>query len=82
MSVEVRVPKLGMSMTEGVLVEWLVSDGAVVEEGTPIYSLEIEKACQEVPAPAGGVLRIIGKAGETYAVGDLIARIERGEASA
>jgi pyruvate/2-oxoglutarate dehydrogenase complex dihydrolipoamide acyltransferase (E2) component len=38
MAVDVSIPKLGMSMTEGKLVEWLVADGASVSEGTPIYS--------------------------------------------
>lgn len=76
MSAEVRIPKLGMSMTEGVLVEWLVDDGAIVEEGAPIYTLETDKANQEVESPASGKLRIIAKVGETYAVGELVAHID------
>ena len=76
MTTEVRIPKLGMSMTEGVLAEWLVPEGASVEEGSPIYVLETDKAGQEIDAPASGVLRIIAETGETYEVGALIARIE------
>lgn len=76
MSAEVRIPKLGMSMTEGVLVEWLVDDGAIVEEGAPIYTLETDKANQEVESPASGKLRIIAKVGETYPVGELVAHID------
>ena len=37
MSVPINIPKLGVSMTEGTLIEWLVADGAAVSEGDPIY---------------------------------------------
>jgi pyruvate/2-oxoglutarate dehydrogenase complex dihydrolipoamide acyltransferase (E2) component len=67
---------LGMGMSEGILSEWLAEDGAQVEEGTPIYALETDKSVQEVESPASGVLRISGKVGETYPVGDLIGTIE------
>jgi pyruvate/2-oxoglutarate dehydrogenase complex dihydrolipoamide acyltransferase (E2) component len=76
MSTEVRIPKLGMSMMEGNLAEWLVSDGAIVKAGDAIYMLESDKASQEIEAPASGVIRISAVAGETYEVGALIARIE------
>jgi pyruvate/2-oxoglutarate dehydrogenase complex dihydrolipoamide acyltransferase (E2) component len=67
--IELTMPKLGMSMTEGELAEWLVPDGAQVAEGQPIYSVESDKSTQEVEAPAAGVLRQIAAAGETYEVG-------------
>ncbi|MDB5576330.1 MAG: biotin/lipoyl attachment protein [Bradyrhizobium sp.] len=67
---------LGMGMSEGILSEWLAEDGAQVEEGTPIYALETDKSVQEVECPASGVLRISGKVGETYPVGELIGTIE------
>jgi len=69
------MPKLGMSMTEGELAEWLVPDGALVTEGQAIYSIESEKSTQEVESPASGTLRQIGSAGETYNVGDKIGEI-------
>jgi pyruvate/2-oxoglutarate dehydrogenase complex dihydrolipoamide acyltransferase (E2) component len=72
-----RVPKLAVSMQEGTLLEWLVADGALVTEGQPIYTLEIEKAAMEVEAPAGGVLHHIGVAGRTYSVGEIIGEIAR-----
>ena len=72
MSIEIRIPKLGISMEEAVLSEWLVADGAQVEAGTPLYSMETDKSAQEVEAPAAGTLQIIGKTGETYPVGELI----------
>jgi pyruvate/2-oxoglutarate dehydrogenase complex dihydrolipoamide acyltransferase (E2) component len=67
---------LSMGMTEGVLREWLVEDGAAVQEGMAIYSLESDKAVEEVQSPGAGVLRIRGKVGETYPVGELIGIIE------
>ena len=76
MSTEVLFPKIGFSMSEGTLGQWLVPDGATVREGEPIYSLESEKSTQDVEAPASGTLKIIGKAGEVYPVGALVAQID------
>ena len=76
MATEVLLPKLGFSMNEGVLAEWLVADGGQAVEGEPLYALESEKSTQEVESPASGQLRIIAEAGETYEVGTLLAVIE------
>jgi pyruvate/2-oxoglutarate dehydrogenase complex dihydrolipoamide acyltransferase (E2) component len=62
-------------MTEGVLAEWLVADGAQVNEGDPIYTLETGKAVQEIQAPASGRLMQRAQAGETYPVGTDIGEI-------
>ena len=75
MSTEVILPKLGFSMNEGSVAEWLVADGGQVTEGQPLYSLESEKSVNEIEAPASGVLRIIKPAGETYEVGTVIGEI-------
>jgi pyruvate/2-oxoglutarate dehydrogenase complex dihydrolipoamide acyltransferase (E2) component len=72
---QVTVPKIGFSMNEGVLAEWLVDDGAQVSEGQPLYALESDKSTNEVESPASGTLKIIGEIGETYEVGALIAEI-------
>jgi pyruvate/2-oxoglutarate dehydrogenase complex dihydrolipoamide acyltransferase (E2) component len=64
-----------MAMTEGVLAEWLVADGAQVKEGDPIYVLETGKAVQEVQAPVSGRLMQKAQAGETYPVGTDIGEI-------
>jgi pyruvate/2-oxoglutarate dehydrogenase complex dihydrolipoamide acyltransferase (E2) component len=76
MGVEVILPKLGFSMTEGVLAEWLVTDGDQAVEGKPLYSLESEKSVQEIESPASGTLRILQPTGETYAVGTVLGLIE------
>ncbi|WP_223448957.1 biotin/lipoyl-containing protein [Pseudomonas sp. BF-R-19] len=75
MSTQVLLPKIGFSMNEGTLSEWLVQDGASVEEGQPLYALESDKSVQEVEAPASGVLKIIAQPGETYEVGAVLAEI-------
>lgn len=76
MATEILLPKLGFSMNEGNLSEWLVKDGAQVKEGAPLYSLESEKSVQEVEAPASGTLKILKQAGEVYEVGTLIGVLE------
>ena len=75
MSIKLTIPRLEMAMTEGILAEWLVEDGQVVELGQPIYVLETEKAAQDVEAPGAG--RLVHKlaAGETYEVGAEIGEI-------
>lgn len=76
MATEIRIPKIGISMTEATLTEWLAEDGAAVEAGAPLYSLEMDKSTNEVEAPVSGTLRIVGEIGEIYEVGTLIATID------
>lgn len=75
MSVDVTLPKIGFAMEEGTLSAWFVNDGAQVTEGQPLYSLESDKSVQDIEAPASGKLEIIGRVGDTYKVGDVLARI-------
>ena len=72
---EIRIPKLGMEMTEGTLARWLVEDGAEVARDQPLYLLETDKVENEVLAPVSGVLRRVGHEGETYPVGEVIAEL-------
>jgi pyruvate/2-oxoglutarate dehydrogenase complex dihydrolipoamide acyltransferase (E2) component len=75
MPTQVLMPKIGFSMEEGVLTEWLVPDGGQAVEGQALYSLESDKSVQEVEAPASGVLKILAAPGETYKVGVVLAEI-------
>jgi pyruvate/2-oxoglutarate dehydrogenase complex dihydrolipoamide acyltransferase (E2) component len=75
-SVELSIPKLGVAMTEGELVEWLVADGTTVEAGQAIYILATEKVDNEIEAPVAGTLRTAVDAGETYPVGTVVGTIE------
>lgn len=76
MSLPICIPKLGVSMTEGTLVEWMVSDGQSVQAGDVLYRIETDKVENDVESPISGVIRIVGVEGETYAVGVHIGSIE------
>jgi 2-oxoglutarate dehydrogenase E2 component (dihydrolipoamide succinyltransferase) len=76
MSTPISIPKLGVSMTEGTLVEWLVADGDTVAAGDILYRVETDKVENEIEAPVAGVVRITGEEGETYDVGTQIGTIE------
>jgi pyruvate/2-oxoglutarate dehydrogenase complex dihydrolipoamide acyltransferase (E2) component len=75
MASRLKIPKLGMSMNEATIVEWLVADGDSVQEGQPLYLLETDKTENEVPSPVAGVIKLIGVVDETYEVGTVIAEI-------
>jgi pyruvate/2-oxoglutarate dehydrogenase complex dihydrolipoamide acyltransferase (E2) component len=76
MTTEILLPKIGFSMSEGQISEWLAQDGAQVTEGQPLFLLEADKSANEVEAPASGTLRIHAAAGETYEVGTVLGIIE------
>ena len=76
MATEILLPKIGFSMSEGQIAEWLVKDGEQVSEGQPLYLLEADKSANEVEAPASGTLRIVAQPGETYEVGTVLGTIE------
>lgn len=77
MAVEILLPKIGFSMNEGIVAEWLVADGDEVTEGQPLFSLESDKSTNEVEAPASGRLEIFVEAGgDPVAVGTVLGQIE------
>ncbi|MES2157974.1 MAG: lipoyl domain-containing protein [Pseudomonadota bacterium] len=76
MATDILLPKIGFSMTEAQIAEWLAEDGAQVTEGQPLYLLEADKSANEVESPASGTLRIIAAPGETYEVGTVLGTIE------
>jgi len=78
MAVEVKVPSVGESITEGTIARWLKKDGETVRAEEPLFELETEKATTEVAAPASGALRITVPEGKTVAVGSVVAQIEEG----
>ncbi len=75
MSTEVLLPKIGFSMNEATLSQWLIADGAKVAAGEPLYSIESEKSVEEIESPASGTLKIMAVVGETYTVGTVLAEI-------
>ena len=69
------MPKLGLTMAEGLLAEWRVGPGAKVRAGEVLFVVETEKIASEIAAPADGeVTEILVAAGETVAVGTTLAR--------
>ncbi|MBV8814704.1 MAG: 2-oxoglutarate dehydrogenase complex dihydrolipoyllysine-residue succinyltransferase [Verrucomicrobia bacterium] len=81
MSIEVKIPSVGESVTSGVLSAWLKEDGDTVKDGEPIFSLETDKISTEVPAPGSGVLQIKVQAGEEVQIGQVVAAIDEAGAA-
>ncbi len=74
MTIEVKVPVLGESVTEATVGEWLKQPGEAVKADEPIVSLETDKVAVEVPAPSDGVLaQHMVAVGDTVEVGAVIA---------
>jgi 2-oxoglutarate dehydrogenase E2 component (dihydrolipoamide succinyltransferase) len=83
MALSLKVPALGESVREATLGTWKHNEGDHVEADEPLVEVESEKATLEVPSPGAGVLRkILRKAGETVAVGEVIAEIDQVAAGA
>jgi 2-oxoglutarate dehydrogenase E2 component (dihydrolipoamide succinyltransferase) len=80
--VDIVIPNLAESVTEGDLGAWLKQDGERVEKDDLILELETDKATVELAAEAGGTLRILVPAGRTVHVGDVVGRIEEGGGAA
>ena len=76
MAADVRIPPLGESVSEGVIVRWLKDDGALVRADEPLLELETEKAALEIPAETSGRLHITQQVGARVAVGAVVGRIE------
>lgn len=82
MSIEVKVPTLGESVSEATVGQWLKKPGDTVAVDEPIASLETDKVAVEVPAPAAGVIgQLMVAEGDTVSVGALLAVIEEGGAA-
>ena len=76
MPTDVTMPKWGMSMQEGQLIEWLVAEGDEVTAGQPIALVETEKVNAEIEAPENGTVQaLLVEAGTDVEVGTVIARL-------
>ncbi|MFL5341469.1 MAG: 2-oxoglutarate dehydrogenase complex dihydrolipoyllysine-residue succinyltransferase [Gemmataceae bacterium] len=80
MPVDVKVPEVGESITEGVIVRWLKQTGDAVRRDEPLLELETEKATSEIPAPTAGTLNILVEAGKKVLIGSVIASIDESKA--
>ncbi|MCZ7677119.1 MAG: 2-oxoglutarate dehydrogenase complex dihydrolipoyllysine-residue succinyltransferase [Roseovarius sp.] len=80
MTIEVRVPTLGESVTEATVATWFKKPGDAVAMDEMLCELETDKVTVEVPAPAAGTMaEIVAKEGETVGVDALLATISEGE---
>ncbi|SEG65084.1 2-oxoglutarate dehydrogenase complex dihydrolipoyllysine-residue succinyltransferase [Sphingobacterium lactis] len=82
MSLEIKVPSVGESITEVTLAQWLKQDGDYVEMDENIAELESDKATFELPAEKAGILKIIVQEGDTLEIGAVVCTIEEGDAPA
>lgn len=69
MATEFQMPKLGLTMEEGTITEWLVETGTAVEAGTAVLTIETDKVDTDVEASDSGILHITGQVGEVLACG-------------
>lgn len=73
MAVEFQMPKLGLTMEEGTIIEWLVAHDSDVVEGMPVVRIETDKVETEVESSGGGRLHHLAQPGQAYACGAVIA---------
>lgn len=77
MRVKVKMPKLGLTMTEATVVEWKKAVGDSVTAGEVLLVIETEKAEVEIEVPASGTLvEIIGEVRTVYPIGEVLAVID------
>ena len=74
--VEVKIPQVGESITEGVLVEWAVADGGITTIDEPLLVLETDKVTMTVAAEVSGRLKSLVEADTVVEVGQVVATID------
>ena len=81
-TVQITMPQMGDSVTEGTVLEWLKQVGDQVEPNETLLEVSTDKVDAEVPAPVGGTLvRILVEADETVPVGTVLGEIDTNGAS-
>lgn len=80
MTFELKMPKMGESITEGTIINWLIVEGDAFEEGDIILEVATDKVDNEVPAPASGTLvKTMFQAKDVVPVGEILAILEVSE---
>jgi len=82
MSIEIKVPAMGESVTEATVAKWLKNVGDAVKQDEPLVELETDKVNVEVPSPAAGVLDEIRVKDGTVNVGTVLGAVREGGAAA
>jgi 2-oxoglutarate dehydrogenase E1 component len=79
-TVQIQMPEMGESVTEGIVLEWHVAAGDFVSEGDTVVEISTDKVDAEVPAPTSGVItKLIAQVDEEVPVGAPLAEMEPGE---
>ncbi|WP_127713938.1 2-oxoglutarate dehydrogenase complex dihydrolipoyllysine-residue succinyltransferase [Halobacteriovorax sp. HLS] len=81
MSIEIKIPSIGESITEVTLAAWVKADGDYVEEGDILCEIESDKATVELPAESSGVLKITVEEGTDLEIGAVIATLDTSAAA-
>ena len=79
MSLEVKIPSVGESITSGVISAWHKSDGEAVSKGDTLLTIDTDKVSTDLTAEESGVIRIQVQAGEEVTIGQVVAVIEAAE---
>ena len=76
MSIEVKIPAVGESITSGLISTWHKQDGETVAAGDALLTLETDKVSTEIAAEQAGVLKILVPEGEEVKIGTVVATLE------
>src|ERR1700710_1846817 len=81
-TVQIQMPEMGESVTEGIVPEWHVSEGDFVKEGDTVVEVSTDKVDAEVPAPMDGTItKLMVEVDDEVPVGAPMAEMEAGEGS-
>src|SRR4051794_12116860 len=79
-TLQIPMPEMGESVTEGIVLEWHVAVGDFVNEGDTIVEVSTDKVDAEVPAPTSGVItKLVASVDDEVPVGAVLAEMEPGE---
>src|SRR4029450_1081686 len=79
-TVQIAMPEMGGSVTEGIVLEWYVAEGDFVKEGDTVVEVSTDKVDAEVPAPIDGVItKLVASVDDEVPVGAPLAEMEPGE---
>ncbi len=82
-TVQISMPEMGESVTEGIILEWHVAVGDFVNEGDTVVEVSTDKVDAEVPAPTSGTItKLLVEVDDEVPVGSPMAEMESGEAAA
>src|SRR5207249_12300231 len=81
MSVQVKIPAVGESISSGVVSDWHKKSGEHVKKGEPLFTLETDKVSTEIVAEVDGVLKTKAAEGQEVKIGEVVAEIEESSAA-